>query len=156
MGYADLRSGQKLWLNWYLIPVVNFSLVRRAQLAKSVLLFSPPRWGPWDLFRPFKICSDTKERVGAEINGKLLHLGSWFFGGRPAFGQNCSLGSWVFSERPAFGQNTLMIMMMISTKYIIKFPLLWFASISIIFGHFWPQALIYLIQWKQTGYSYQR
>ena len=43
-------------------PVVNFSEVQRAQLAKS--LSSPPCWCPWDLFRPFKVCSDVKkERV---------------------------------------------------------------------------------------------
>ena len=24
----------------------------------------PPRWCPWDFFRPFKVCSDAKERVG--------------------------------------------------------------------------------------------
>ena len=27
-------------------------------------LSSPPYWGPWDLFRSFKVCSDAKERVG--------------------------------------------------------------------------------------------
>ena len=37
-------------------------------------LSSPPRWCSWDLFRSFKVCSDAKERVGAESNGKLLHL----------------------------------------------------------------------------------
>ena len=35
---------------------------------------SPPRWCPCDLFRSFKVCSDAKERVGAESNGKLPHL----------------------------------------------------------------------------------
>ena len=51
---------------------MNFGEVRRAQLDKSnPLTFS---WCPWDLFRYFKICSDAKERLGAESNGKLPHL----------------------------------------------------------------------------------
>ena len=35
--FPDLWSVKKLWLNWYLTPVVNFGEVRRAQLAKSTL-----------------------------------------------------------------------------------------------------------------------
>ena len=38
LGFPDLWSAQKLWRNWYLTPVVNFSVVRRAQLAKFTLL----------------------------------------------------------------------------------------------------------------------
>ena len=30
--------------------------------------------GPWDIFRFFKICSDAKEKWGAESNGTLPHL----------------------------------------------------------------------------------
>ena len=52
--------------------MVNFGEVRRAQLDKSnPLTFS---WCPWDLFRYFKICSDAKERLGAESNGKLPYI----------------------------------------------------------------------------------
>ena len=50
---------------------MNFSEVRRAQLAKSTLLTSTL---PSDLFRSFKVCSDAKEGVGSESNGKLPHL----------------------------------------------------------------------------------
>ena len=52
--------------------MVNFE-VRRAQLAKSTLHIAP-RWGPWDLFRSFKVYSDAKSEWGAESNGKLPHL----------------------------------------------------------------------------------
>ena len=49
--------------------MANFGEVRRAQLAKSTLLTSSlvP-------LGSFKVCSDAKERVGAESNGKLSHL----------------------------------------------------------------------------------
>ena len=40
----------------------------------SLLNDKYPRWGSWDFFRSFKVCSNAKERVGAESNGKLLHL----------------------------------------------------------------------------------
>ena len=40
LGFPDLWSGQKPWLNWHLTPVVNFGEVRWAQLAKSTLLTS--------------------------------------------------------------------------------------------------------------------
>ena len=54
-------------------PVVNFGKVRRAQLAKSTS--SPPRWCPWDLFRFFKVCSNSKERErGCGKQRKLPHL----------------------------------------------------------------------------------
>ena len=56
--FPDLWSGQKSWWNWYLTPVVNFGEVRRAQVAKSILLTS--------ILVPlgsFKVCSDAKERV---------------------------------------------------------------------------------------------
>ena len=57
-----LWSGEKPWWNCYLTPVVNFGEVWRAQLDKP--LSSLSRWGPWDLSRSFKVCSDAKERVG--------------------------------------------------------------------------------------------
>ena len=41
--------------------VLNFGEVRRAQLAKTILL--TPRWCPWNLLRSLKVCSDAKERV---------------------------------------------------------------------------------------------
>ena len=37
----------------------------------SLLNDKYPRWGSWDFFRSFKVCSNAKERVGAESNGKL-------------------------------------------------------------------------------------
>ena len=46
----------------YLILVVNFGEVRRAQLAKSTLHTTTLR--PWDLFRSLKVFSDAKEVVG--------------------------------------------------------------------------------------------
>ena len=61
--FPDLWSGQKPWYNWYLIPVVNFGVIRKAQLpqlAKSTLFTST--LDPWDLFRSFKVCPDAKER----------------------------------------------------------------------------------------------
>ena len=49
--------------------VVNLDEIRRAQLAKSTLLTST-----MVSLGFFKICSDVKERVGAESSGKLPHL----------------------------------------------------------------------------------
>ena len=73
MGFPGVWSCQKPSWNWYLIPVMNFGEVWRAQLAKSTLLTST--LGPWDIFRTFKICSDAKKRAwDMESNGKLLHL----------------------------------------------------------------------------------
>ena len=98
--------------------MVNFSEVRRTQLAKSILLTST--MVPWDLFRSFKICSNAKE-WGTESKGKLTHL---FILSKtvtlvPEFaGQHYDLGSSVCSEKPALGQNTQMMMMLISV--IIK------------------------------------
>ena len=48
---------------------MNFGEVRRTQLVKSTLLTSTlvP-------LGSFQVCSDAKERVGAESNGKLPHL----------------------------------------------------------------------------------
>ena len=69
LGFPDLRSGQKLWWNWYLTPVVNFGEVQRAQSAKSTLLTST--LVPWDLLRSFQM---LKREWGAESNGKLPHL----------------------------------------------------------------------------------
>ena len=85
--------------------------------------------GPWDILRTFKFCSDAKEGVDAEGNGKLPNqfipsktasLGSCICGGRPVVGKNCSLGGWICSERPALGQNTLMMMMMMMMKKMKK------------------------------------
>ena len=70
--FPDLWSGQKPWWNWYVTPVVNFSEVRRAQLAKSTLLTST--LVPRDLFRSFKVCSDAKERVGYGKQREATHL----------------------------------------------------------------------------------
>ena len=67
------------WWNLYLTPMVNFSEVRRAQLAKSTLLNS--MMGSWDFFRSFKICLDLlrsvqmlKREWGAKSNRKLPHI----------------------------------------------------------------------------------
>ena len=98
------------WLTLYSIPMMNFGVVRRAQLAKS--LSSTPRWSPSD----FKVCSDAKESGVRKatwsyrtysIPGKTATLVLEFAVKRRAFGQNCNLGSWVCSERPALGPNTL-------------------------------------------------
>ena len=43
-------------------------------LKTQYTLYSHPNWCSWDLFRSFKVCLDTKERVGAESNRKLPHL----------------------------------------------------------------------------------
>ena len=82
-------------------------------------LSSPPRWSPWDLFKSFKVCSDTKERVGcgkqreatAPIKS-LLKLQLWFLSLRwkTSLPKNCSLGFSACREGPAFGENTLMMM----------------------------------------------
>ena len=62
LGFPDLWSGQKPWWKWYLLPVVNFDEVRRAQLAKSTLLTYTLL--PLGSFKSFTVCSDAKERVG--------------------------------------------------------------------------------------------
>ena len=62
LGFPDLWSGQKPWLNWYLTPMVNSGEVQRAQLARSTLLTS--MLGPLGYFQVFKVCSDAKEKVG--------------------------------------------------------------------------------------------
>ena len=48
---------------------MNFGEVRRAQLTKSTILTSTLVL--LGTLRSFKVCSDAKERVGAESNGKL-------------------------------------------------------------------------------------
>ena len=71
LGFPDLWSGQKLWLNWYW-PVVNCCEVRKTQLA--IPLSSPPCWCPGifsDLLRSVHI---LKRELGAQSNGKLPHL----------------------------------------------------------------------------------
>ena len=58
-------SGSLIWsttLMELITPVVNFGEVRRTQILKSTFL--TPRWGHWDLFKSFMVCSDAKERVG--------------------------------------------------------------------------------------------
>ena len=69
LGFPNLWSGQELWWNCYLTPVVNFGEIRRAQLAKFTLLTSPGIF-----FRYFKVCSDAKETVGCVKQRELLHL----------------------------------------------------------------------------------
>ena len=49
--------------------MVNFGEIRRAQLAKFTLFTSTLR-----SLRSYQVCSDAKERVGAERNGKQPHL----------------------------------------------------------------------------------
>ena len=95
--YSDLWSGQKPWWNWYLTPVVNFSEVRRAQLAKSTVRTST--LVPLEYFQIFlRFVQMLKTEWGAESNGKLPHLfNPWL---------NCILGSCTCSEGPALGQNT--------------------------------------------------
>ena len=112
LGMPDLWSGQKPRWIWYLTPVVNFGEVRRAQLAKSTLLTS--KLVP---LGSFKVCSDAKQRVGAESNGNLPHIQSlvklqpWFLSLRwkTCLRQNSSPGSCDCSEGPVLGQNTLIM-----------------------------------------------
>ena len=70
--FPDLWSGQKPWWNWYLISVVDFGEVRRAQPAKSTLLTST--LVPLALF---KICTDTKERERERESGMRKATGSY-------------------------------------------------------------------------------
>ena len=97
-------------------PVVNFGVVRKAQLAKSTLLAST--LVPLGSFQIFKVCSDAKERVGCERQREatapiqsLVKLQPWFLSLRwkTCLQQNCSLGSCASTERPALGQDTLMM-----------------------------------------------
>ena len=73
LGFPDLLSGQKPWCNWYLTPVVNFSEVRRVQLAKSTLITSMlVSMGSFlDVVRSFQL---LKREWGAESNGKVPYL----------------------------------------------------------------------------------
>ena len=114
LGFLDLWSGQKLWWNLCLTPVVNFGEVRRAQLAKSTLLASSlvP-------LGSFKVCSDAKERVWCGMQREatapfksLVKLQPWFLRLRwkTCLRQNCSLGFSASIEGPAFGKNTLKMM----------------------------------------------
>ena len=52
VGFLYLWSGQKPWWNWNLTPMVNFGEVRRAQLAKFILLISTS--GPLGSFQIFE------------------------------------------------------------------------------------------------------
>ena len=65
LGFPDLGSGQETWWNWYLIPVVNFGEVRRAQLAKSTLISA---------LLPLESFQMLKREWGAESTGKLPNL----------------------------------------------------------------------------------
>ena len=116
--FPDLWSGQKPWWNWYLIPVVNFGEVRRAQLAKFTLLTSTLVL--LGSFQTFLVCSNAKERVGcgkqleATVPIKsLVKLQPWFLSLRwnTCLRQNCSVGSCPSSEEPALGQNALMMIL---------------------------------------------
>ena len=71
--YSVCRLCQKPWWHWYLNPVVDFGEVRKAQLTN---IHSPHLHvaAPGRTFRSFMVCSDAKERVGAESNGKFPHL----------------------------------------------------------------------------------
>ena len=113
MWFPNLWPGQKPWWNWYLTPVVNFSEVRKVQLAKSTLLTST-----FVSLESFKICSDIKERLmcGKQREAtapieSLVKLQPWFLSLRwkICLRQNCSLGSSACSEEPALGKNTLMM-----------------------------------------------
>ena len=43
----------------------DYSGIDMEALILSTSVEQPPlRWGPWDLFGSFKVCSDAKERVG--------------------------------------------------------------------------------------------
>ena len=59
-------SGSLIWSKTLMELIFNhcgeFRLRPAAQIAKSLSL--PPRWCPRDLLKPFKVCSDVKERVG--------------------------------------------------------------------------------------------
>ena len=57
LGFPDLWSGQKPWWNWYLTPVMNFSDVRRAQLAKFTLLIST--MVPMGYFQILFVCENV-------------------------------------------------------------------------------------------------
>ena len=73
---------------------------------------------PWDLFRTFKVCSDTKEKVEcgkqreatAPIHS-LVKLQAWLsLRWKTCLRKNYSLGSCACSEGPALRQNTLMML----------------------------------------------
>ena len=100
-------------LNIYLIPLVDFGEVRRAQLAKSTPLTSTLEPVGFlqifqDLFRCYRKSGVRKATGSYPIYSSLVKLQPWFLSWRwkTCFGQNCSLGAWVSSERPALGQNT--------------------------------------------------
>ena len=86
-----------------------------------------PRWCPWDLFRPIKICLDAKEsgvRKATEATApiqSLVKLQSLFLSLRwkTCLRHNCSLVSGACSEGPALGQNTNDILL-----YYIKHSIL--------------------------------
>ena len=64
LGFPNLWSGQKLWWNWYLTPVVNFGGPEGpvSQIHSPHLLIGAP-----GIFRSFKACSDAKERKATGI-----------------------------------------------------------------------------------------
>ena len=95
IGISGSMFWSKPWWKWYLTPVVNFSDVRRSQLAKSTL--SPTSWFPWDLFRAFKVYSNSKEKQQestAPIQSPVK-LQPWFLRllWKTCLRQNCSLRS---------------------------------------------------------------
>ena len=73
---------------------------------KSTLLTST--WCPWNLSRSFKVCFNTKERVGCGNQREAtapIHPWSLSLRWETCLWQNCNLGSWVSSGRPDFGRN---------------------------------------------------
>ena len=80
LGYLDLWSCKKKpWWNWYLTPVVNFSEVWRAQLAKSTLISTlVPLWFFLDLVKSIQMlkrvgCGKQQEATYS-VSGKTAAL----------------------------------------------------------------------------------
>ena len=72
IGISDLWSGQKILINWYLTPVVNFGEVRCPQLAKYS---TSRRVGAPGIFSDLlKFVQMLKREWGAKSNGKLSHI----------------------------------------------------------------------------------
>ena len=73
LGFPDLWSGQKLWWNWYLIPVANFQWTPEGPVSQ---IYSPHlHIGAPGIFSVLLMSIQTiKREWGAESNGKLPHL----------------------------------------------------------------------------------
>ena len=76
MGFPDLWSGKIPRWNWYLTPVVNFSVVRRAQLAEFTLLTST--LVPLRSFQMLKESGVRKATGCYRIYSSLVKLQLWF------------------------------------------------------------------------------